>query len=163
MLGFWIVLIPGIIHINCVQIHEVFDIFLLSLIIICSLIFCLEAAETTLTASPSDRSFAIETRDFTLVWEYTLDGSAAFAQFVNITGGGSGDRIARLLSGSFNVDPKYQDRFTGGVTDSRASLTIRAVKSSDQGKYRFTLSPSRSGNINDDVEVIVQGNPNSFL
>ena len=31
--GFWLVLIPGIIHINCVHVHEVFDIFLLSLII----------------------------------------------------------------------------------------------------------------------------------
>ena len=122
------------------------------------MIFCLEAAVTTLTASPLDQSFAIETRDFTLVWEYTLDGSAAFAQFVNITGGGSGDRIARLLSGSVNVDPKYQDRFTVVITDSQASLKIHGVQSSDQGKYRFILSPTGSGNILDDVEVIVQGN-----
>ena len=122
------------------------------------MIFCLEAAVTTLTASPLDQSFAIETRDFTLVWEYTLDGSAAFAQFVNITGGGSGDRIARLLSGRVNVDPKYQDRFTVVITDSQASLKIHGVQSSDQGKYRFTLSPTGSGNILDEVEVIVQGN-----
>ena len=122
------------------------------------MIFCLEAAVTTLTASPLDQSFATETRDFTLVWEYTLDGSAAFAQFVNITGGGSGDRIARLLSGSVNVDPKYQDRFTVVITDSQASLKIHGVQSSDQGKYRFTLSPTGTGNILDEVEVIVQGN-----
>ena len=44
---------------------------------------------TTLTATPSDPSFAIETRDLTLVWEYTLDGSVLFAQFLNVTGGGS--------------------------------------------------------------------------
>lgn len=118
---------------------------------------------TTFTASPSDRSFAIETRDFTLVWKYTLDGSAAFAQFLNITGGGSGERIARQLGGSVNVEPKYQDRFTVVITDSQASLTIRGVQRSDQGKYRFSLSPTGSGNILDEVEVIVQGNTNSFL
>ena len=124
------------------------------------MIFCLEAAVTTLTASPLDRSFAIETRDFTLVWEYTLDGSVAFAQFSNITGGGSGERIARQLSqgGSANVEAKYQDRFTVVITDSQASLKIHGVQSSDQGKYQFTLSPTGNGNILDEVEVIVQGN-----
>ena len=123
------------------------------------MIFCLEAAVTTLIASPLDRSFAIETRDFTLVWEYTLDGSVLFAQFLNITGGGVGDQIARQVQGgSVNVVPKYQDRFTVVVTDSQASLKIHGVQSSDQGKYRFTLSPTGSGNILNEVEVIVQGN-----
>ena len=123
------------------------------------MIFFLEAAVTTLTAFPSDRTFAIETRDFTLVWDYTLDGSVFFAQFLNITGGGGGDTIARRgQSGSVNVEPKYQDRFTVVITDSQASLKIRGVQSSDQGKYRFTLSASGSGNIFDEVEVIVQGN-----
>ena len=127
--------------------------------------FCLEAAVTTLTASPPDPSFATETRDLTLVWKYTLDGSVAFAQFLNITGGGSGERIARQLSqgGSVNVEAKYQDRFTVVITDSQSSLKIRGVQSSEQGKYRFTLSPTGSGNIFDGVEVIVQGNTNSFL
>ena len=127
------------------------------------MIFCLEAAETTLTRSPSDRTFAIETRDFTLVWDYTLDGSVLFAQFLNITGGGAGDTIAlRVQDGSVVVEPKYQDRFTVAITDSQASLKIRGVQSSDQGKYRFTLSASGSGsgssNILHEVEVIVQGN-----
>ena len=117
---------------------------------------------STLTAPPPDPSFAIETHDLTLVWNYTLDGSVAFAQFLNITGGGSGERIARQLSqgGSVNVEPKYQDRFSVVITDSQASLTIRGVQSSDQGKYQFSLSPTGSGNIRDDVEVIVQGNTN---
>lgn len=122
------------------------------------MIFCLEAAVTTLTASPSDPSFATETRDFTLVWEYTLDGSVGFAQFLNITGVGSGEVIARLLSGSVTVDPKYKDRFTVVITESQASLTIRGVQSSDQGKYQFSLGPTGSGNILDEVEVIVEGN-----
>ena len=126
--------------------------------------FCPEAAVTTLTASPPDPSFSIETRDLTLVWEYTLDGSVLFAQFLNVTGGGSGERIARQVQGgSLNLDPKYQDRFTMVITDSQASLTIRGVQSSDQGKYRFTLSPTGSGNIFDEVEVIVEGNTNLFL
>lgn len=122
--------------------------------------FCVEAAVTTLTAPPSDPSFAIETRDLTLVWEYTLDGSVAFAQFFNITGGGNGERIARQLSqgGSVNVEPKYRDRVTVVITDSQASLKIQGVRRSDQGKYRFTLSPSGSGGIFDEVDVIVQGN-----
>ena len=126
--------------------------------------FCLEAAETTLTATPPDPSFAIETRDLTLVWEYTLDGSVAFAQFVNITGGGS-ERIARQLSqgGSVAVAAKYQDRFTVVITDSQASLKIRGVQRSDQGKYRFNLSPTGVGDILHEIEVIVQGNTNSFL
>ena len=117
---------------------------------------------TTLTARPPDPSFAIETCDLTLVWNYTLDGSVAFAQFLNVTGDGSGERIARQLSqgGSVNVEPKYQDRFTVVITDSQASLTIRGVQRSDQGKYRFSLSPTGSGNILDDMEVIVQGNTN---
>ena len=124
--------------------------------------FCLGAAVSTLTAPPPDPSFAIETHDLTLVWNYTLDGSVAFAQFLNITGGGSGERIARQLSqgGSVNVEPKYRDRFSVVITDSQASLTIRGVQSSDQGKYRFSLSPTGTGNILDDVEVIVQGNTN---
>ena len=124
--------------------------------------FCLEAAVTTLTASPPDPSFAIETRDLTLVWKYTLDGSVAFAQFLNVTGGGSGERIARQLSegGSVNVEPKYQDRFSVVITNSQASLTIRGVQRSDQGKYQFSLSPTGSGNVLDEVEVIVQGNTN---
>ena len=97
------------------------------------------------------------------MWEYTLDGSLGFAQFLNITGGGSGERIARLLSGVVTVDSKYQDRFTVVITASQASLTIRGVQSSDQGNYQFSLSPSGSGNILDVVELIVQGNTNSFL
>ena len=127
--------------------------------------FCLEAAVTALTAPPPDPSFAIESRDLTLVWKCTLDGSVAFAQFLNITGSGSGERIARQLSqgGSVNVEPKYQGRFTVVITESQASLTILGVQSSDQGEYQFTLSPTRSGNIFDEVEVIVQGNTNSFL
>ena len=127
--------------------------------------FCLEAAVTTLTATPPDPSFAIETRDLTLVWEYTVDGSVLFAQFLNVTGGGSGERIARRASQDVNVtvEAKYQDRFTVVITNSQASLKIRGVQSSDQGKYQFSLSPSGSGNIRHEVEVIVQGNTNSFL
>lgn len=59
-----------------------------------------------------------------------------------------------------STKPKYQDRFTVVTTDSQASLKIRGVQSSDQGKYRFTLSASGSGNIFAEVEVIVQGNTN---
>lgn len=127
--------------------------------------FCLEAAVTTLTATPLDPSFAIETRDLTLVWEYTLDGSVLFAQFLNVTGAGSGERIARQASqgGNVAVEAKYQDRFTVVITNSRASLKIRGVQSSDQGKYQFSLSPTGSGNILHEVEVIVPGNTNSFL
>ena len=127
--------------------------------------FCLEAAVTTLTATPPDRSFAIETRDLTLVWEYSLDGSVLFAQFLNVTGGGSGERIARQVSqgGNVIVEAKYQDRLTVLITNSQASLKIRGVQSSDQGKYQFSLSPTGSGNILHEVEVIVEGNTNSFL
>ena len=126
--------------------------------------FCPEAAVTTLTASPPVPSFSIETRDLTLVWEYTLDGSVLLAQFLNVTGGGS-ERIARQVSegGSVNVEAKYQDRFTVVITDSQASLKIRGVQSSDQGKYLFTLIPTGGGDILHEVEVIVQGNTNSFL
>ena len=35
--------------------------------------FCPETAVTTLTASPPVPSFSVETRDLTLVWEYTLN------------------------------------------------------------------------------------------
>ena len=87
------------------------------------MIFSLEAAVTRLTASPPDPSFAIETRDLTLVWDYILDGSVAFALFLNLTGGGNAERIARQLFGrSVIVEPKYQDRFTVVLTDSQASL-----------------------------------------
>lgn len=128
------------------------------------MILCLEAAVTTLKVRPPDPSFATETNDFTLVWEYTLEGSVLFAQFLNITGGGSGERIARQLLGrSVNVEPKYQDRFTVVITDSQASLKIRGVQRPDQGKYQFTLSSTGSGNILDDVEVIVQGKLTHFF
>ena len=128
------------------------------------MIFSLEAAVTRLTASPPDPSFAIERRDLTLVWDYILDGSVAFALFLNLTGGGNAERIARQLFGrSVIVEPKYQDRFTVVLTDSQASLKIRRVQRSDEGEYDFTLSPTGTGNINNKVEVIVLGNVNAFL
>ena len=49
------------------------------------------------------------------------------------------------------------------ITGSQASLKIRGVQSSDQGKYLFTLIPTGGGDILHEVEVIVQGNTNSFL
>ncbi|XP_068733582.1 fibroblast growth factor receptor 4-like [Montipora capricornis] len=57
------------------------------------------------------------------------------------------------------VEPKYQERFRGQATNTRAELTILAVQRSDQGTYRIDVAPTGSGSLSDSVEVVVQYPP----
>ena len=98
----------------------------------------------------------VEGQEITLVWTYTLDGTVRFANFVNVTGGGS-DSIARIFSGtgSLYIESKHQGRFEAQVSNTQAQLTNLRVQRSDQGMYRLNVSPTGRGTLMGDVELIV--------
>ncbi|XP_068686531.1 uncharacterized protein [Montipora foliosa] len=115
-----------------------------------------ESATTEFNAKPSTPSPAAEEQNFTLEWNYTLDGTVLLAQFFNVSSSGS-ELIGRTFSpGTITVQSKYQERFRAQATNSRAELTILTVQRSDQGTYRINVIPTGSGSLSDDVEVVVQ-------
>ena len=115
--------------------------------------FGLEAAVTAFTLTPSNPSITIETQDITLTWNYTLDGTVLIARFSNITGGGS-EEIARKEQGG-NIIVK-NNNYQAGISDTYAWLKILKVQRSYQGRYAFDVTGTPSGNLRDEVEVIVQ-------
>ena len=90
------------------------------------------------------------------MWNYTLDGSVLSATFSNVTGGGSDEIARKVQGGNISVDNKYNDRFSAGISDTHAWLKILRVQRSDQGRYQFSATASRSGSVINVVEVIVQ-------
>ncbi|XP_068685566.1 fibroblast growth factor receptor 2-like [Montipora foliosa] len=131
------------------------------------LLFCPESGETATTAfnaQPLTPSHAVEGDNFTLEWTYTLDGGTfVVAQFFNGTGSGA-DVIGRARApGSISVEQKYEGRFRGEATNTRAELTIIAVQRSDEGAYRMNVVPDGSGNLEDTVEIFVQYPPSNIV
>lgn len=109
-----------------------------------------------LTSSPDDPTIANETSDLTLMWKYNAVGSIIVAAFVNTTGGGVGDRIARRVGANdIMVEAKYQDRFRANISDSQAWLKILRVQRSDEGMYEFRLEPTAGNTFSGDLELIV--------
>ena len=126
-------------------------------------IFCLlntirspETASTSFVTKPSDPSFAVEGRNFTLKWTYTLDGMVHISQFFNINSGGIELIGKRRGPGHITTGPKYQARFRIEATDTQAELKIFAVQRSDQSTYQINVDPCGSGSLTHDVTVIVQ-------
>ena len=89
--------------------------------------------------SSQNPTIANETSDITLVWNYNIGGTAIFARFLNVTGGGS-DRIGILVDGRVEVEAKYQDRFRANLSDSQAWLKILQVQRSDKGTSGSPIS-----------------------
>lgn len=112
--------------------------------------------EATLTSSPSNPSIATETYDFTLVWNYTLSNPIFIGRFLNITGSGNDEEIARRQgSGITNVLGNFQARFHADISDTHAWLKIREVELSDKGRYALDLVLDPSGSLRNVLDVIV--------
>ena len=105
--------------------------------------------------SPSP-SYAVEGKNFTLEWTYTLDGTIGSAQFSIVNDDGSDLNIAWGFSpGTLTIQPGFQARFRAHVTDTRAELTIVAVQRSDEKVYKLTVLPTGAGTISEPVILVV--------
>jgi len=103
---------------------------------------------------PSDPSFVRELDNITLKWNYTIDGSIGQAQFANAT---DDETIAgKFGDGDVNVVSDYQERFRADISNNLAQLTILTVQRSDSGRYKFLLTSSKFGTIQDTVELKIQ-------
>ena len=114
------------------------------------------ASITAIISSPSNRSYATEGQNLTLVWTYTLDGTVGLAQFNIITDSGSVVLIGNTFGpGVITVEPEYQARFRAQATNTRAELNIVQVQREDEATYRMNLIPTASGSLSQLVVVIV--------
>ena len=116
------------------------------------LIRCLLASK-----SPSP-SYAVEGKNFTFEWNYTLNGTVLFANFSNSNESGSDQNIGKSIGpGAVTVQVQFKARFRAHVTNTRAQLTILAAQKSDEGACRLHLDflPSGAGNISEQVIVVV--------
>ena len=119
---------------------------------------CLEASQNSqfILPTPLNPSYVEELQEITLVWNYTLDGTADRAIFVRDTGGGD-EEIARKQSGNTALSPGFQSgRFSADASDTQAWLKITRVQKSDQGMYGITLLATPTGFLQDKVYVFVR-------
>ena len=115
-----------------------------------------ETATSAFLFTPPNPSYAVEGKDFTLKWNYALDGSLMVVRFSNATGGGDDSIGSRAGPGKINSTLKYEARFRAQAVNNRAELKILAVQLSDEGTYQLTVV-SRSGTfISNEAKVIVQ-------
>ena len=105
---------------------------------------------------PSNPSYAVEGKDLTLEWTYTLDGSLNAVLFSRVTGRGNDFIGVRLGHGKINSTQKYEARFRAQATNTRAELMILAVQLSDEATYQLNLISSKPTSIIHNVKVIVQ-------
>ena len=115
-----------------------------------------ETATSAFLFTPPNPSYAVEGKDFTLKWNYTLDGSLLTVRFSNVTGGGDDSIGSRLGAGKINSTQKYEARFRAQAESTRAELTILAVQLSDEGTYKLTVVSRRGTFISNEAKVIVQ-------
>ena len=105
--------------------------------------------------TPPNPSYAVEGKDFTLEWNYTLDGSLVVARFSNVTGSGDDHIGSRAGPGKINSTQKYVARFRAQAASTRAELTILAVQLSDEGTYKLSVVSSTPTFISNEAKVIV--------
>ena len=112
-------------------------------------------ATITCLVRPSSPCYAVEGKNFTLVWNYTLDGSLNAVQF-SLAAGGRVDSIgSRIGAGEINSTQKYEARFRAQATSTRAELIILSVQLSDEGTYQLNLASDYPTLTLDSVKVIV--------
>ncbi|XP_015773062.1 PREDICTED: fibroblast growth factor receptor 3-like isoform X3 [Acropora digitifera] len=115
-----------------------------------------------ISKSPSP-SYAVEGKNFTLEWNYILNGTIGSAQYVIVKGHGSDSLIGRRFGpGCVTVQGGFQARFRANVTDTRAKLTILAVQRSDEGSYKLTILPTGAGSISELVTLVVNFPPRNM-
>ncbi|XP_044179920.1 limbic system-associated membrane protein-like [Acropora millepora] len=113
-----------------------------------------------ISKSPSP-SYAVEGQNFTLEWTYTLDGTVGSTKFSIVTDDGSELLIGKKFGpGVIAVESNYQARFRAQATDTRAELTIPAVRRSDQQTYKLDVLPTGKGGISEQVILTVNFPPN---
>lgn len=115
----------------------------------------LDTATTAFMTKPPNPTIVQEGKSFTLQWTYTLDGTVVIAQFYNTTGGGSVLIGKAIGTGNISVESDYQGRFSGQVTNTKAELRIVKMQRSELLTCRFGLTPTHSGGLSHDVEIIV--------
>ena len=106
-----------------------------------------ETTATRFLFTPPNPSYVVEGMDFTLKWNYTLDGSLNAVGFFNITKTGYDLIGSRNGSGRIKIEQKYEARFRAQAKSTEAELTILAVQSSDEGTYKLMVVSSKSGAI----------------
>lgn len=114
-----------------------------------------ETATSAFLFTPLNPSYAVEGKDFTLKWDYTLDGSLVATSFSNVTGGAYDSIGSRVGAGKINSTQKYAARFRAQAASTRAELTILAVQLSDEGTYKVNLISSTPTFISNEAKVIV--------
>ncbi|XP_015773516.1 PREDICTED: hemicentin-1-like isoform X3 [Acropora digitifera] len=119
-----------------------------------------ETATTAFTTKPTNPTIAEEGRSFTLKWTYTLDGTVVIAQFFNTTGGGSVLIGKAIGTGNVSIESDYQGQFSGLVTNTKAELTTVGMQRSELLTCRFVLTPTISGALSHDVEIIIEFSSN---
>ncbi|XP_015751955.1 PREDICTED: fibroblast growth factor receptor 2-like isoform X3 [Acropora digitifera] len=129
------------------------------------LVFCheTETATSAFVFTPPNPSYAVEGKDFTLKWNYTLDGSLFVVKFSNVTGGGDDPIGSRNGPGKINSAQKYAARFRAQATNNRAELTILAVQLSDEGAYKLTVVSTSATFISNEAKVIVHSSPSNII
>jgi len=116
----------------------------------------LDTATTAFTTKPPNPTIVEEGKSITLEWTYTLDGTVVIAQFYIITRGGSILIGKAIGTGNISVEPDYQGRFSGQVTNTKAELTTVGMQRSELLTCRLVLTPTISGTLSHDVDIIVQ-------
>ena len=102
--------------------------------------------------------YAVEGKNLTLEWFYTILGTVGASKFAIVNADGSEQVIGKGFSpGAMNVTPRYQERFKVEATDTRAELTILAVQRSDEKIYELNILPTGDGSILETWVVVVNG------
>ena len=111
---------------------------------------------TGLISKPPNPSYAVEGKNFTLEWTYTLLGTVSFAQFAILNYDGRDQNIGtRSGPGSVTGQGQFQARFRAHVTDTRAELTILAVQISDEKTYKINVFETNGGSVSEVVPLVV--------
>ena len=111
---------------------------------------------TGLISKPPSPSYAVEGKNFTLEWTYTLDGTLSFALFAIANADGSDLNIGSSRSpGSVTIQGQFQARFRAHVTDTRAELTILAVQRSDEEKYKINIIATSADSVSEAILLVV--------
>ena len=137
---------------------------LIPVLLICLFVECIlflyvspdTANITALISKSPSPSYAVEGKNFTLQWIYSLDGTIGLVQFAIVNDDGTDTNFGRSFSpGTVTILGRFQVRFKAQATETRAELTILAVQRSDEGTFKFTLLPTGTGSISEPVILVV--------
>ena len=114
-----------------------------------------ETSTITFLFTPPNPSYAVEGKDFTLWWNYALDGDLNSVQFSKITGSRIDFIASRRGPGKINSTEKYKARFRARATSTGAELIILSVQPSDEATYQLNLASTYPTLTSHRVKVIV--------